>query len=275
MDNKYRYDFYTNNIFNDNQKYIIKIPQKYLSYQQNKPLLYRGNHPEILNKDFKYFVVTDDGYHNDGLPCFQKTRLVKNYSKFSILLKLTQNRQWGIFYSKQDKISWSSKKDLLVWRGAATGKGDRITLCSKYNQKYDIGFSKIFQHQKNLSNLLKNTLEYKDFTEYKFLLSIDGNDKDSGLNWKLATNSVVLMKEPVFDSWLMDSHLKPWVHYIPLSDNFEDLDQKYEWCLSYDSKCRAISENANAFMEKFKNIENEKKISNMIEKQYSKYIELI
>ena len=33
----------------------------------------------------------------------------------------------------------------------------------------------------------------KEFLKYKYILSVEGNDKDSGINWNLNSNSVVLM----------------------------------------------------------------------------------
>ena len=57
----------------------------------------------------------------------------------------------------------------------------------------DVGFS--FIHREWLKNkynkFVKGKCNIQEFLKYKYILSIEGNDKDSGLNWKLNSNSVV------------------------------------------------------------------------------------
>jgi hypothetical protein len=110
--------------------------------------------------------------------------------------------------------------------------------------------------------------------KYKYIVSIEGNDKDSGINWKLASNSVILMKPPTFESWLMESYLQPYVHYVPLNNDFSNLDEIYQWCLNNDDKCKQIIKNANLFMNNFRNLDVEKNLINKIESNYFKYINL-
>ena len=61
-------------------------------------------------------------------------------------------------------------------------------------------------------------------------MSIEGNDKDSGLQWKLNSNSVVFMPRPTKISWLMEDTLVPGKHYILIKDDFSDIDEKFKWC---------------------------------------------
>lgn len=45
----------------------------------------------------------------------------------------------------------------------------------------------------------------------------------TGLKWMLASNSVVFMPPRRFESWAMESLLKPWVHYVPIRRDTRDL----------------------------------------------------
>lgn len=45
----------------------------------------------------------------------------------------------------------------------------------------------------------------------------------TGLKWMLASNSVVFMPPPRFESWAMESLLKPWAHYVPIRRDTRDL----------------------------------------------------
>ena len=93
--------------------------------------------------------------------------------------------------------------------------------------------------------------------KYKYIISLEGNDKDSGLNWKLASNSLVLMPIPKFESWLMEGKLKPWIHFVPIKDDYSDLSEKLEYCVNNDSIVKQIVINANNFMKQFKNFNKE------------------
>jgi hypothetical protein len=122
--------------------------------------------------------------------------------------------------------------------------------------------------------LIKPEISYDTFVQYKYIISIEGNEKDSGSNWKLGSGSLVIMKPPKYESWLMESKLIPWVHYVPLNDEMNNLDEIYNWCLNNDDKCKEIVKNANAFMNNFRDMEMENNLIRKIENDYFNYIEL-
>ena len=84
---------------------------------------------------------------------------------------------------------------------------------------------------------------------YKYIISAPGNDKDNGLQWKLASNSVVLMARPLTHTWLMESELEPYVHYIPLDDDYKNLLEQINWCKHNQKKCIGISKMASKWVE--------------------------
>ena len=274
---KERYKHYTNGIFDDDKYHIVKIPNEWKTHRQNMPVYFdeTNDYNEILNKNKgSYIIVRNDGYDNYNQPCFQKVRKINSYNSFSILHKLNFGRHWGPFYKYIDNVKWEDKKNEIIWRGCPTGTNERINFCINYNAKYDVGLTQVFSHLSQYSYLVKNKINIDDFYQYKYIISIEGNDKDSGLDWKLNSNSVVIMKPPTFESWLMESKLEPWIHYIPLNDDMTNLDEIYEWCLNNDEKCKEIVKNANEFMENFKDLEFEKKIIDKIENDYFKYIKI-
>lgn len=95
-----------------------------------------------------------------------------------------------------------------------------------------------------------------------------GNDKDSGLNWKLNSNSVILMAKPRITTWLMETTLLPGVHYVLLKDDYSDLREKYIWCKNNQAKCKEIIKNANMFMKQFNNKEREQEIEEAVINKY-------
>ena len=95
----------------------------------------------------------------------------------------------------------------------------------------------------------------------KYLLSVEGNDVASNLKWMLASNSVVLMQPPVMETWAMEGMLLPYIHYVPLSEDFEDLKSKVLWCNLNSKVCELISKNATEFMRQFNNKSTENLIT--------------
>jgi hypothetical protein len=84
---------------------------------------------------------------------------------------------------------------------------------------------------------------------YKAIIMLEGNDVASGLKWSLLSQSVVMMPKPKHTSWALEELLEAWVHYIPLSDDLEDVEEKMQWILSHDDEARRISERASLWMD--------------------------
>ena len=42
--------------------------------------------------------------------------------------------------------------------------------------------------------------------------------------------------------------LQEWIHYVPIKNDFSDLNDKIQWCIENDDACRIISDNARNFV---------------------------
>ena len=66
------------------------------------------------------------------------------------------------------------------------------------------------------------------------------------------TPQLVKVAQKVYDSWdqsdMENDELIEWEHYVPIKNDFSDLNEKIEWCINNDDKCKKISENANNFV---------------------------
>ncbi len=207
--------------------------------------------------------------------------LNKNKINNSILLLhlYSFHRDWNHFYSIHDNIPFDNKINKIVWRGSTTGNpnrsANRFTLVTKYFNKYkdiDIAFSNIVQNRDVYKKYLKNSYTIPELLQYKYIISVHGNDKDSGLNWKLASNSLVLMHKPYAVSWLMEDKLIPNYHYILLKDDFSDLIEKFNWCNKHPREVQQIIKNANEYMDIFSNIKEQEYIERKVLELYFKKI---
>ena len=238
-----------------------------------------------------------------------KTRIVSDRSV--TLLKITPYRHWGnVNKVRNTDIPYNQKKDMIVWRGATTGKNKitptrhsflskyfkdtiiwrRATTCknkitptrfdfvSKYfdeSQIMNVGFSQIVQNKESYSDLVKGKMTLKEQLQYKFLVSLQGNDVASGLKWMLYSNSVVMMAKPTICSWAMEDQLEPFVHYLPLKDDFSNLEEIYQWAISNEDACIAIANNATRFIEMFLDIRRELLIECEVMRRYLDNIEIL
>ena len=288
MNTSQRFKYYIKN-WKDKQN--IKIPECAKEFKQNKLIYYTGPNTPAPNKfpfnygwwkdmfwwnqgklglDIPSLSISADGIDNHELPAIVKVRYIDN-PKGGILGPLAYNRHWGLLRDvKSYKGQWKNKRFECIWRGTPTGdqnsKNTRIAFCNKWKDKYDIGITRTWDKWDPI--YIKKSLTIHEMLNYKYIISIPGNDKDSGINWKLSSNSVVLMAPPKIESWLMEGLLEPYVHYVPLADDYSDLDKIIEWCRNNDDKCKEIMRNANNFMKQFENREVEIKIFNMIKEHY-------
>ena len=299
-------------IKNWNNSETINIPECSKIFKRNELYYYKGLHDNFNNDfnndelkicykksfwwtkdndqedcdviDIPCLTISSDGINNHNLPALVKVRYINN-NKCGIVCPLEYKRHWGNIKNLYNyDIKWNDKIDTLIWRGAPTGIQDyytfphewknlRMIFCYKHSDKYDVGINCSWNPWDD--TFLKPSLTLEEMLKYKYQVSIPGNDKDSSLNWKLASNSVVLMAKPTIESWLMEGLLQPYIHYVPLKDDYSDLEEIINWCKNNDNKCQEIVKNANAFMKQFENMEVETQLFRMIKTHYIKTFKFI
>ncbi len=124
------------------------------------------------------------------------------------------------------------------------------------NPDIDVAFDRLVQLTPSTSDIdlalvrtrVRGRIPIAEQLKAKYLLSLEGNDVASGLKWMLASQSVVVMPAPTCESWACEGLLEPYVHYVPVRHDLADLEAVYDRCRANDDRCRAISENASAFI---------------------------
>ena len=231
---------------------------------------------DIAN-DFKdkfiLYSMGDQIHNREELPVICKATTLNHTH---IITKLNHHRHWGYIPNvAENDIEYEKKKNSIVWRGVTTGFLRRNPIVERYHSHpiFNIGFNKIMPKY-TPKHPAKCDLSIKEQLEYKFILSIEGNDVASGLKWQLYSNSVVIMAKPTRISWAMEDKLIPYIHYIPVKDDYSDLDEVFKWALAHELVCRAISKNAKAFISQFLNESSEQEIHRRILKRYFQNVKL-
>jgi hypothetical protein len=162
-----------------------------------------------------------------------------------------------------EEIPWSDKLAKVFWRGsttynsgAGTNRLDVLAQWINYDDNHmDIAFNKVEQMNTNFKReyvkkqYVRKKQSLLEMSHYKYLLSVEGNDVATGLKWMLYSNSVVLMSRPTVATWAMEDLLVPYVHYIPLANDYSNLLEMVKWAEGHDEACQEISKRATEFIE--------------------------
>lgn len=276
----------------DQLKREICICEHYLSFSLKNYItpmleLYQSD-KKFKEKGFLHRI--GDVYFSTKIPIITKTKnIIKEgethpytvIPQNNIIMNLNYDRHLVSPIAEVQKydVPFDQKENKLVWRGCANGiciqtvmnrprRDKLVEAASKINNdRIDIGFVHNYEDYKG-----KGWLSIKEHLQNKFLVSIEGGDVATNLKWILYSNSVCLMSKPTMCGWFMEDLLEEWVHYIPLAEDFSDIEQKYSWCLNNIEKCEEISKNASDFMKTFMDPNCEKRIQDRI---LSKYVESV
>lgn len=198
-------------------------------------------------------------------PTIVKSRPVAGNNANAVLLNLNKVRH---FLFVEDKVAFSQKKDLAVFRGKVRNKPKRITLFRHYfnNPLCDLGDTSGKSPDPDAWKTGKLTLEQQ--LRYKFILAIEGNDVASNLKWVMSSNSIAMMPEPEYETWFMEGRLIPNVHYIQIAPDYSDLEAKIRYYGEHLDEAQRIIDQAHAYVAQFQNPEREKLISLLVMAKY-------
>lgn len=168
---------------------------------------------------------------------------------------------------------FSSRVDLIKWRGRLTGPGypdaENCHRFARYHllrlgaERPDILDARLTHYdnfpdtpagkmlQEHLNALLGSTepeIPPAEFASYKYLISTDG----VASSWKrvansLRTGSVLLMQHRW--SQFFYPGLAPWEHYVPISDDMSDLLARHAWLNAHPQQAERIGCQGRLFAE--------------------------
>jgi len=161
----------------------------------------------------------------------------------------------------QNRKPYHERKSECTWRGNLNNgsiqnfmdpKGKTLNPRHTFQKLYEEGrFPKVEFEDKNTP--------IKDQIQYKMILDIDGWSATwSATVWKMYSGSVLLKVKSKWKQWF-HHRLEPWVHYVPVANDYSDLNDKIEWCLHNEQACIDITENAKRFVVEHLNWEQVKK----------------
>ena len=222
---------------------------------------------DLDKKDTIYPLYYGETGFTGNIPCIRKSRRADD--PISIIYNFRTLRLTTPCKTVQKHdIPWKQKQDNVVWRGATTGEAQRVNFVKNYFDKYDVAFATIKQ-KPEMIHFKKKKVSIKDQLNYKFIVSLEGNDVASNLRWVLASNSIPIMTKPYWQSWIMEERLKPNVHYLELNPDLSNLEELLAWAADNDGQCQQIAENGKNYMAQFLDEKNDLPIQKLLLEEFA------
>lgn len=215
---------------------------------------------DTLPIDWKFGDVTEV----PSEPSVVKSRPVNGNNENSVVLNLDKVRH---FVTVNDPKAFQEKKDLLIGRGAIFGnQQNRVDFYKKYfhhplcdlgqtNNEGDFGWQ-------------KPKIDIARHLDYKFILSLQGNDVATNLKWIMSSNSIAVMPKPTMETWYMEGRLIGGVHYIEIKDDYSDVEEQLNHYIHHPEECLKILQNAKAYRNQFENKAKEDLCALLVLKKY-------
>ena len=219
--------------------------------------------PQNQKIDFEFGDVNT----NLESPKITKSRPIDDDNKNNVILNLDKVRH---FISVNDDKKYNEKNDLLIGRSGVFQQ-HRIDFYQKY---FDHPMCDLGQVNKKGGNTdwIKPKISIENHLDYKFILSLEGNDVATNLKWIMSSNSIAVSPPLTMETWYMEGKLKPDEHFIEIDEKYDNLGDKLQYYLDHEKEAEAIIQNAKTFRSQFDNKNIEKLISLLILKKYFAYI---
>lgn len=177
-------------------------------------------------------------------------------------------------YIEEFDIQWNDRKNIAVFRGSGTGCGTTIEdnqrlklahLSKQWEQDkpglLDAGLSSWNNREKirpgqpmkilnpeDMPFNLANKMNREEQMRYKYMIYVDGHVAAYRMAWMLKIGAVILFIESAnnYQLWYFEK-LVPWVHYVPVDKDLNNLEERIRWCQDKDEECKVMANNAKKF----------------------------
>lgn len=207
------------------------------------------------------------GFTHNPYPAFS---WVKSESSTDILVPYGE--AWGGVLKEKtehcnvtdNSTSWDKKIGKGVWRGSNTGiqldkdwkhspRGRLVIICNAFPDLCDAGFTQYVNGRVDQIQEMKKSLGIVDMLtveeqeRFKYAIVADGNSAPSSrMKSQLESGSLTMKQKSGFKEFFYSS-LQPFVHFLPLRTDFQDLAEKIVWARKNDHLAQEMVKNARKF----------------------------
>ena len=236
----------------------FKIPKKIRAYYFDS-----YEYTRFFSKNLQAAFLPGDITYVPDFPTIVKSRPIGDQNANSVLLNLDKIRH---FIYVTDKKPFAVKKDMLVGRGAVTQPHRKRFLEMYFNHPLcNVGQ---VNHDNMGDKYLVEKMTIDEQLDYKFILSLEGNDVATNLKWIMSSNSLAVMPRPKYETWFMEGTLIPNYHYVSIKDDYSDLEDRLNYYIQHTDQAIEIVKNANEYVRQFRNKKREDVIALLVLDKY-------
>jgi hypothetical protein len=194
--------------------------------------IYTGDYPKSFNNDSFYFCVDKKSKLSRCIPdfTFYHWREAGIVSYIKVRQELLQNSYQPHKYNK------------LFWAGNIETHDTRKLFLAKFKKLNEL--FEIHDIKPDVKNMKRYTL--LEHLEYKYLIDIQGNGYSGRLKFLLHSGRLLFIQDRKWKTYY-HYELIPFVHFIPVAEDFSDLLMKIEWAENNETESLKIVKNARQF----------------------------
>ena len=250
--------------------------QKAVAIQEQpmiQPKVYYFDAMEIaryFDQQLRWILKSGDVADLQPVPTILKSRPVGDDNDCSVILKLNRVRH---FLFVDDKTAWRDKKNIAIFRGDVGNPKDGNV---KPNRK--LFMERWFGHPlvdaastdriEDHPEWQREKMTIGEHLDYKFIMSLEGNDVASNLKWVMSSNSIAVTPHLKCETWFMEGTLIANYHFIEVKADFSDLEERLNYYIEHPEEAEAIIRHAHEYVAQFKDTKREKLISLLVLKKY-------
>lgn len=211
---------------------------------------------------FRYYF--GDKFAVPSEPCFIKARPLDEDHRHSVIMRLNSKRH---YFFPPDPVPFEKKRNVALWRGTVANNPLRQALVERHRNTPNCDVKGTNRRTKKYEGSVPK-ISILEQLQCKFLISLEGNDVATNTKWIMNSNSLCLMPRPRRESWFGEGRLVPGMHYVPLADDFSDLEEKIDHYASHPDEAREIVARAQAYCRLFQDRKRDEWIGILVAAKY-------
>lgn len=218
-----------------------------------------------FSQDLRWILDAGDKPYVAPEPAIVKNRPIVEHNENSIILNLDKNRH---FLFVRDNKPWRDKKNMTIFRGdLGPRKENRDVFMNRWYGHPMVDAASTNRSEQH-PEWQREKLTIGDHLDFKFIMSLEGNDVASNLKWIMSSNSIAVTPCLTQETWFMEGTLIPNYHYIEVKPDFSDLEERLTYYIEHPDEAEAIIQHAHDYISQFRDEKREKLISVLVLKKY-------
>jgi hypothetical protein len=218
-----------------------------------------------FSQDLRWILDAGDKPYVAPEPAIVKNRPIVEHNENSVILNLDKNRH---FLFVRDNKPWRDKKNMTIFRGdLGPRKENRDVFMNRWYGHPMVDAASTNRSEQH-PEWQREKLTIGDHLDFKFIMSLEGNDVASNLKWIMSSNSIAVTPCLTQETWFMEGTLIPNYHYIEVKPDFSDLEERLTYYIEHPDEAEAIIQHAHDYISQFRDEKREKLISVLVLKKY-------